>query len=147
VPEDRQRGSALLLMPAAVLVMVVLGAFAVDAALVFLAEREVANLAAGVANDIAGAALDREAFYESGGEQREVVIDRSQADKVLALSLAAYRPDYLLGVGAEALAFPADDQVSVTVAASVEYVFSAALPGAADSAAVSATATATAQQE
>jgi hypothetical protein len=144
---DRERGSALLLMPAAVLVMVVLGAFAVDAAVVFLAEREVANLAAGIANDIAGAALDREDFYEGSGGGRDVRIDPDRAREVLELSLGAYRPDHLRDVRPLALSYPAADEVAVRIGASVDYVFSSALPSAADGADVNATATAAARQE
>lgn len=143
---DRDGGSALLLMPAAVLVMVVLGAFAVDAAVVFLAEREVANLAAGIANDIAGAALDREDFYAGSGD-RDVRIDPDRAREVLELSLGAYRPDHLRDVRPLALSYPAEDEVAVRIGASVDYLFSSALPGAADGADVDATATAAARQE
>jgi len=144
---DRERGSALLLMPAAVLVMIVLGAFAVDAAVVFLAEREVANLAAGIANDIAGAALDREDFYAGAGGDRDVRIDPDRAREVLELSLGAYQPDYLRDLRPLALSYPADDEVAVRIGASVDYVFSSALPRAAEGADVDATATAAARQE
>ena len=142
---ETERGSALMLMPAAVLVMVVLGAFAVDGALVFLGEREVANLAAGVANDIAGAALDREVFYDP--EDGRVALDAERAEEVLGLALAAYQPEYLANVAALELDVTGDDQVTVTIGATVDYLFAAALPGSADGVAVSATATATAQQE
>ena len=43
-----------MLVPAAVLVLVVLGAIAVDSAIVFLAQRNLANATAAAANDIAG---------------------------------------------------------------------------------------------
>lgn len=137
----RDDGSVLMLMPAAVLVIVVLGAFAVDATVAFLAEREVANLSAGLANDIAGAALDPDAFYGDGA----VRLDPARAEQVRDLAVAAYVPQYLEDVGVEQLAV-VGDQVTVTVSATAPYVFSSALPGAPDGVAVSATASATARQ-
>lgn len=131
----------LMLMPAAVLVIVVLGAFAVDATVAFLAEREVANLSAGLANDIAGAALDPEAFYDGG----TVRLDGARALQVRDLALAAYVPQYLADVTVEQLTV-VGDQVTVTVSATAPYVFSAALPAAPDAIHVSASATATARQ-
>src|SRR3712207_1178709 len=48
-PRD-ETGSALILMPAAVLVLVILAAIAVDAAIMFLGERELAAATAAAAN-------------------------------------------------------------------------------------------------
>jgi len=56
-------GSVLLLMPAAVLIVVVLGAIAVDAAVVYLGERQAADLATSVAND-AAALVDEAGLYQ-----------------------------------------------------------------------------------
>ncbi|MDT7548844.1 MAG: hypothetical protein QOE84_1238, partial [Actinomycetota bacterium] len=44
-----------MLMPAALLVLVVLGSIAVDSPRLFLAQRELPDAAAGAANDAAGA--------------------------------------------------------------------------------------------
>jgi len=130
-----------MLMPAAVLVIVVLGALAVDATVAFLAEREVANLSAGLANDIAGAALDPDAFYDGGA----VRLDAVRAEQVRDLAIAAYAPQYLEDVAVEQLGV-AGDQVTVTVSANAPYLFSSGLPAAPDGIRVSATATATASQ-
>jgi len=138
---DDDDGSVLMLMPAAVLVVVVLGAFAVDATVAFLAEREAANLSAGLANDIAGAALDPDAFYDGG----DVRLDPARAEQVRDLAVAAYVPQYLEDVTVEQLAV-AGDTVTVTVSATAPYLFSTALPAAPDRVHVSATATATARQ-
>lgn len=132
-----------MLMPAAVLVVIVLGAFAVDATVLFLGEREVANLSAGIANDVAGAAIDDAAFYEGGALR----LDAVRAERVRDLALAAYTPQYLDDVTVEALVFPSPDRVTVTVSASVRYIFSSALPGAPTQAHVSATSTATTRQD
>lgn len=132
-----------MLMPAAVLVVVVLGAFAVDATLAFLAHREVAHVSAGMANDVAGAAIDDAAFYGQG----QVQLDPARAREVVDLSLSAYSPQYLTGMSVEDLSFPAPDEVTVTVSATAGYVFSAALPGAPDRIGVSATSTAVVRQD
>lgn len=131
-----------MLMPAAVMVMIVLGAFAVDATLVFLGEREVANLAAGLANDMAGAAVDQATFYDGG----DIALDPVRADRVQELTLATYTPQYLDAVRVEDVSVTGD-QVTVRVSASVDYLFSAALPAAPDQAGVSAASTATARQD
>lgn len=137
----RERGSVLMLMPAAVLVVIVLGAFAVDATLVFLGEREVANLAAGLANDVAGAALGEQPYYGTS----DVTLDPVRAAQVRDLALAAYTPQYLRTVRVDTMDI-AGDQVTVTVSATVEYLFSAALPSAPDERPVSASSTAAARQ-
>ena len=53
-----ERASVLMLMPAAVLVFIVLGALCVDFASVYGAKRELSNAAAAAANDVASQALD-----------------------------------------------------------------------------------------
>lgn len=137
----RERGSVLLLFPAAVLVLVVLGAIAVDAAVVFLGEREAASLAAGAAND-AATAVDEAAFRERG----EFVLDEDRARRVALASLAASSSE-LDDVEVD-VSFPIVDgepAVRVTVRGTVAYVFAAALPGADRTAAVESTATAVTQ--
>jgi Flp pilus assembly protein TadG len=139
----RERGSALMLMPAAVLVFVVLGAIAVDFAVAFLGEREVSNAAAAAANDAAGAALDRDRFYTDGA----IRLDPRVADRVGRTAVAAAGLDDLdevevrVEVGAEA------PVVTVTVSARVRYVFAKALPGGPDGVRVEASATATAEED
>ncbi len=53
-----ERGSVLMLMPAAVLVVLLLGAVAVDSAVVHLRQRQAYNVAFDAANDAAGAGID-----------------------------------------------------------------------------------------
>ena len=52
-----------MLMPAAVLVVIILGAIAVDQAVVFTRQRELIAAAEAAANDAAGYGIDRDAFY------------------------------------------------------------------------------------
>ena len=79
------RGSVLVLVPAGFLVLVLLGAMAVDSAVAFLGQRQLADTTAGAANDAASAALANGAFYRSG----TLSIDPSEAAAVVCRSVAA----------------------------------------------------------
>lgn len=130
------RGSALLLMPAAVLVVLVLGAIAVDSAVAFLAERDLAGAAAAAANDAVTAAMDEAALR--GGT--DYSLDRALVESVVARSLD------LRGLPAVTDVAVAVDgvEVRVTVSAEAPLVFAPTIPGAPDTVAVSATASAVA---
>lgn len=123
-----------MLMPAAVLVFVVLGALVVDAALVYRAEREVASLAAAAANDVAGAAVDLDAWYRDGslvllpGVAREIA-----GRRVAGGAFEAEVVDVVV----------AGDRVTVVVRGRAEHLFADAVPGAPGFTAVEASATAT----
>ena len=135
------RGSVLMLMPAAVMIVIVLGSIAQDFAVVFLGEREAASLATAAANDAAAAAVDEQG-YRSSGEFR---IDEQRArrgpggDALLVLRAPSVEADIdVVTVGGE----PA---VVVTVRGTVDYVFARAIPGAPDGTQVEASATAVAR--
>lgn len=68
-----ERGNTLVLFPAAVLILLALGALALDAATIYLGQRRVADLAAATANDAAGGLL-LDSFYD---EEREPELDPS----------------------------------------------------------------------
>lgn len=86
MPErDSDKGSTLLLVPSAVLVLFLLTAFVIDGAASFLAQRELADACAGAANDAAAAALDTSQLYGPGGvpgqevdQNRAVAVTRSR---------------------------------------------------------------------
>ena len=128
------RASALMLMPAAVLVVLVLGAIAVDAAVVFLAERELASAAAAAANDAVTAGLD-EAALRSGQPYR---LDPALVEEVVGRSLAGQG----LPPGVDVHVALDGDRVRVTLAGEARLVFAPAVPGAPTTAAVEATASA-----
>lgn len=135
---DRERGSALLLVPAGVLVLVVLGAIAVDFALAFLGQRELAGAAAAAANDAAAAALSDAAFYGDGA----VAVDPVRAEAVAIEAVGARRPG-----GVEVTSVSArvvGPQVCVTVEGRVSYLFSPVVPGVSRGAVVRGQAVATA---
>ena len=84
----REDGNTLALVPTAVLVVIVLSAIAVDAATVFLGQRRLADLAAGLATD-AVAAVDEAAFYGQG----EIELVRSRVESRRDAVLATVRED------------------------------------------------------
>jgi hypothetical protein len=72
-------GSTLLMYPFAVLTVLVIGAIAIDAAVLFQAHRQAVDVAAGLAGDIAGI-IDEETFAGDG----TVVVDRDRAAAAIA---------------------------------------------------------------
>ena len=63
---DGDRGSALLLVPVAVLIVLMLMILTVDGGRALLVQRRSAAEAATIANDLAALGLDRQAFQEEG---------------------------------------------------------------------------------
>lgn len=133
-----------MLMPAAILIVILLGSIAVDFAIVFLGEREAASLASAAANDAATAALDQATFRETG----EFHLDHALARDVIDATLDASSSE-LHDIRVVEVEFPVIDGtegVRVTVRGRVDYVFAKAIPGAADSIEVDASATAVARE-
>lgn len=135
------RGSVLLLMPAGILVVVLLGSIAVDFAIAFLGEREVASLATSAANDAATAAVD-EAHLRATGEFR---IDPTRAERVVAATIAASSSEVDLDAPVvEVVDVNGEPAVRVRLTGRVDYIFARAIPGAPDGADVGASAVAVA---
>lgn len=126
----------LVLMPAAALVFLVLGALAVDAAAVFLAQRQLANAAVAAANDAVTVAVDVDGYY--GGGRLGLVAEDAQ--RVADETVGRLELDRLRDV--RPVATVRGDAVEVTITARVDHIFSGAVPGGADTADVAATATA-----
>lgn len=140
MPADRScRGSVLMLMPAAVLVFLVLGVLAVDAASVFLVQRQLANTAVAAAND-AVAAVDVEAFYGDGSFR----LDRPRVQQVVEQTLERFGLEGLDGL--QAVATVEGDSVEVTITAEVDQIFSGSISAGDASADVAATAVADAER-
>ena len=135
-PKYKEQGSVLMLMPAAVLIVLLLGSIAVDFSIVFMAERELVSAAAAAANDAATAGVDQEVLRTTGN----FVLDPAAVERVVGESLAA-RDSRLLD-GADWDVAVVGNQVRVTVVSRAPYLFAKAIPGAADDAEVSATASA-----
>jgi hypothetical protein len=113
-----------MLVPAAVLVLVILGAVVVDSAVVFLAQRELNNRAAAAANDAAAVALDEVAYYRRGSACLDV-------ETVRDVVAAAFANDRLpSSVGAVEVASAVNGRtVTVSVRGEVPLVFAPAVPG------------------
>jgi Flp pilus assembly protein TadG len=129
------RGTVLMLMPAAMLVLIVLASIMVDFAIVALRARELHNAASAAANDAATAALSTE-----GLRTGDTWIDTDTAQRVVARSLAAQGlaldqpPTVSVSVDGR--------EVTVTLHATHDYLFAPAIPGAPDTFTVDVTATA-----
>lgn len=125
VPRRRRPdvGSALALVPAGLLVLVLLGALAVDSAVTYLGQQQLHDALTAAANDAAGAAIDNRAFYQGG----RVVLDASQAQTVVCESVDAQRFSQLRDVRVWVTVEGADIIVHGT--AVVDGVFGRALPG------------------
>ena len=138
-----ERGSVLALMPAAVMIVIVLGAIAVDGSLAFLAERQVSNLAASVANDAATQGILVERFYEDGTLVLDDALVQAVADAALVQATVslAHLDDLTIDV-----AVVGADTVEVTVRARTETLFSRAIPASVEYREVSATARAVARR-
>ena len=136
-PADR--GSVLMLVPAGVLVLFVLGAIAVDFAVAFQAQRALSATAAALANDAATVALSEERLYAGA-----VVLDEAAAGEMVREALEGRAPRGVRDVRWSVTT--RGDQVCVTLTGRVAYVFSRAVPGAPQEAAVRGRAVATAVQ-
>jgi Flp pilus assembly protein TadG len=135
----RERGSALMLMPAAVLLLFVLGAIAVDFALAFMAERELVNAAAAAANDAAVQAIDEARFYQEG----VIALDADSARSAVDVALAARGASWLDPVEVVRVQIASDGSaVTVELRGRAPYVFAKAVPGAPEGVTVQAAATA-----
>jgi hypothetical protein len=76
----REGGSVLILVPTLVLVLLVLGAIAVDSAVAYLGHRELQDFTSSVAQQVASATLSQPAFYQHGGT---VDIDQSKVAAII----------------------------------------------------------------
>lgn len=132
-PELRnpERGSTLLLFPAAVLIMVALAAMAVDSSIAFLAQRELANATAAAANDAAAEAVSDSSFYRDNRiELTAATVEAVAVSRVL--SIVDQNRHHDLSVEAEAVPPSAAGcawTVRVRAASRVDELFARALPG------------------
>ena len=132
-----ERGSVLMLMPAAILIVVALSAVAVDLSTVLLAQRELASAADAAANDAVTYGIDED-HLRRGGRYR---LDPGRVERAVTAALrtqglaTARREIEILGART----------VRVTLRRWVTYIFAPAIPGSRGRTAVTAGATATAE--
>jgi Flp pilus assembly protein TadG len=129
-----------MLMPAAVLVLLMLGGIAFDYAHLFLAKQELTSVAEAAANDAVTHGVDQAAVRRGDG----YLLDPELVSDSVAASVADHSPE-LHFVGNPRVELLSTTEVRVTITASIDYVFTRAVPGTPDSATVTVTATADAR--
>ena len=141
----RENGSALMLFPAAVLIIILLASLCVDATLTFLGQREIANAAEAAAND-AASALDRNRYYDAS------VYDLAREDGLAGIArvgndaIRARIDDKVKNVNIRIVRTD-DTHVRVEITGEVSLIFARAIPGASRTVVVHANAEAEAQQQ
>ena len=127
-------------MPAAVLIVLLLGAIAVDLTIVHLRQQQAIDAAASAANDAVTGGLDQAALragrgYRLDPARVDAAVDRSIDAQGLADQLAA--PPQITE--------PTPNTITVVITLRADYLFARALPDMPHSTTVRGTATATAQ--
>jgi hypothetical protein len=133
------RGSALLLMPAAVLVVIVLASIAVDMALVHLRQRQALDLAASAANDAVSAGTDP-VLVRRGETGLDPAAARRRVERAVAVS------DLAGDLAGPPVLHVGDDRVEVELTVRADHLFARAIPGAPDSATMTVRAAAQAEE-
>ena len=129
-------GSVLMLMPAGVLIVILLGAIAFDLSVVFLRQRQTSSAAGDAANDLATLAVDEAEYRATGTFQ----LSPRRAEEIGRRLLA--ESDIAQHITRIDVRVPYPDTVEVTVEVRVDYIFAKAIPGARHHTEVHATATA-----
>jgi Flp pilus assembly protein TadG len=113
-----------MLMPAAVLVLLMLGGIAFDYAHLYLGKRELTSLAEAAANDAVTYGVDAAAVRRGDG----YVLDPDLVTRSVDASVATHARDlHLIGEPEVELVSPTTVEVRLT--ARVDYVFTRAIPG------------------
>lgn len=89
--DSSDRGSVLALIPAGFLILVILGALAVDSAVAYQGQQQLHDALVAAANDAASAAVDRSVFYGTG----TVVLNVPEAGQIVCQSVASQRSSEL----------------------------------------------------
>ena len=113
-----------MLMPAAVLVLLILGGVTFDYAHLFLAKRELSSAAEAAANDAVTFGLDQASVRRGTG----YVLDPELVERAVLASLQTHASDLDL-VGEPRVELVSPTSVQVTVTARIEYVFTRAVRG------------------
>lgn len=132
-----EHGSVLMLMPAAFLVLLVLGAIAVDLTAIRVGQRSLLSSATDAANDAVTVGLDETAYREGAGYQLDPEQVRGAVYAVLFAKGILHRL-----TAAPTIVIHPDRSVTVELRAEVDHIFARALPGISDPVPVRAGATA-----
>jgi Flp pilus assembly protein TadG len=124
------RGSTLVLMPAAVLIVIILGAIAADFSHVHNRKRELIAVASSIANDAVTYGIDTGALRNGAGST--VVYNDDRVRDVINTSVSHHvspdRPITFVSYTVDTTT----DTVTVTLAENVDYIFAKAIPGVVD---------------
>lgn len=125
VRSGSEHGSVLLLFPAAFLIVLLLGSLAIDAAVVFLHQRELAAAADAAANDAVVLGLDPVVLRNDGLAILDPVLVRAEVD-------ASLRRRGILGSLVEPphVEILDGNRLRLSLVARADYVIAPALPGA-----------------
>lgn len=118
-----ERGSALILVPAGFLVLILLAGIAVDSAATYLAQRQLSDALSAAANDAAAAGIADSQFYRTGSLQ----IDPQRAAQTVCQAVSAQADGNLHGIRLEMAVGPSEVELRGT--ATVDAVFGRILPG------------------
>jgi hypothetical protein len=118
-----ERGSVLALVPAGFLVLILLGALAVDSATTYLAQRQLRDSLTAAANDAVTAGLSNSAFYGRGA----ITLDAAQVAREVCASVSAQADHDLHGV--HVWLAVQGSAVRLQGVATVDAVFGRAIPG------------------
>ena len=129
-----------MLMPAAVLVLIMLGGIAFDYAHLFLAKRELSAVAEAAANNAVTHGVDQSAVRRGDG----YVLDPDRVVASVVASVADHSPA-LHFIGDPQVEMLSPTEVRVTITASIDYVFTKVVRGAKGAETVTVTATADAR--
>ena len=121
-----QSGSTLMLMPAAVLILFVLGSIAVDAAIVYLQQREAYNVAADAANDAAAAGPSELGLRDGDGAGPSLRLDPGHARATAAATIGRSG----IEVDHASVTVRGADTVVVELTVPVDYLLRPVIPGA-----------------
>ena len=131
-----QRGSALILVPICMLLLLSLGGFVIDSATTYYEQRELNDTANSLANRIATKAIDLNTYYGSDGQT--IQIDDAKAVQMALTTQNGLSNSYLTDV----VITPSvnDAVVSIKIAAIAHHVILRSFPGASNSVPIQATA-------
>lgn len=132
-PRPRVRdesGTALLLVPVGILLVMILAAITVDSAMVFLGERAAFDSASGAANDLAAISLDEGAYRADGSVRPRTDLPRL-AESIVPAVETATRGSLVPGSVRVSVRALDRGRVEVVVSGRVRRIFVGIIPGVA----------------
>lgn len=121
-----EEGTILLMVPAGLLVMIMLGAMAFDMSLAYAGERRIADLAAGWAND-ALVRIDLDQFYAA--DDQEIRLDQDAARAAVRDAWLALDDPGVILANPPLVSFPDPLTIRVEIVGEVPLLFLDVVPG------------------